>query len=318
MSHPFATPARLRRFQVEITTGSNLRCAGCQRTLGMEQGTWRNAHMPPARFGAVLANAPAADVLILQGIGEPTLHPQLGDLIRIARACGKFGIVSFNTNALVRTPAAYAALRTAGLGHVSISVDSLDPAVAEDLRAGTDVTRLAEAIPALLAIFSGALTVSIVASQRNLDDLPATVGRLYAMGIRTIEVQPLIAYGPVPFALDAAGHVRVRAVLDTLRARHAGLTLLAAAALTPNGTRCRRPLHAGYVTVEGYLTPCCVTDDAALYGRTSLAETSFATAWQSPGVAGFLSAYLDEAPEDLPRLRLQPCRGASAAGRGHP
>jgi hypothetical protein len=31
----FAVPERLRRLQIEITTGCNLRCAGCQRTLGM-------------------------------------------------------------------------------------------------------------------------------------------------------------------------------------------------------------------------------------------------------------------------------------------
>lgn len=35
----FATPTRVRRLQIEITTDCNLRCAGCQRTLGMAAGT---------------------------------------------------------------------------------------------------------------------------------------------------------------------------------------------------------------------------------------------------------------------------------------
>ena len=59
----FAAPERLKRLQIEITTGCNLRCGGCQRTIGMEEGTWRNAHMPVARFAAVLNNAPPSDVI---------------------------------------------------------------------------------------------------------------------------------------------------------------------------------------------------------------------------------------------------------------
>ena len=51
----FAAPKRLRRLQIEITTGCNLRCAGCQRTIGMAQGTWHNAHMPLTRFVTSLA-----------------------------------------------------------------------------------------------------------------------------------------------------------------------------------------------------------------------------------------------------------------------
>ena len=103
----FSAPARLRRLQIEITTGCNLRCAGCQRTLGMAEGTWRNAHMPLDRFAAVLGNAPPADAIILQGIGEPTLHPGLPEMIGLARETGRYGVVSFNTNALARETAYY-------------------------------------------------------------------------------------------------------------------------------------------------------------------------------------------------------------------
>ncbi|MBN8896907.1 MAG: radical SAM protein, partial [Rhodospirillales bacterium] len=163
----FAAPARLRRLQIEVTTGCNLRCAGCQRTLGLQAGTWRNAHMPRSRFAAIVANAPPAESIILQGIGEPTLHPDLATLVATAHESGKFRVISFNTNALLRDTAAYAALRDAGLRHLSISVDSLDPATAEALRAGTDVARLRAAIAELTALFRGAVTLSIVLSRRN-------------------------------------------------------------------------------------------------------------------------------------------------------
>jgi predicted O-linked N-acetylglucosamine transferase (SPINDLY family)/MoaA/NifB/PqqE/SkfB family radical SAM enzyme len=294
----FAEPQRLRRLQIEITTGCNLRCVGCQRTIGMASGTWRNAHMPVQRFASVIANAPQADAIVLQGIGEPTLHPKLPDLIAAARATGKFGVISFNTNALAREIDYYRHLRQIGLNHISVSVDSLDPVTAEALRAGTDAAELRAAIPALLGLFSG-LTLSIVLSRRNITELPDLVTRLHELGARVIEIQPLVSYAPSTeaMALDRTELRSAAATIAALRQRLPGLTLLPAAALTPDGSRCRRPFRAAYVTVGGFLTPCCLTNDPDLFGRVNLAEVSFQQAWHTPGVRRFLESYFDEEPE---------------------
>ncbi len=294
----FAAPARLRRLQIEITTGCNLRCAGCQRTLGMAEGTWHNAHMPLDRFAAILRHAPPADAIILQGIGEPTLHPALPALIRMARETGCYGVVSFNTNALLRDTAYYADLRAIGLGHVSISVDSLHPETAEALRAGTDTTRLAAAISDLTRLFNGQVTLSIVLSRRNLPELGDLLTRLHALGARIVEVQPLVSYDQTidPLALTPADQTAALGVIAAARVRLPGMTILPAAALTPNGGRCRRPFHAAYVTVAGYLTPCCLTNDASLMGHVSLAAMPFDQAWQTEGVRGFTARYFEREP----------------------
>jgi predicted O-linked N-acetylglucosamine transferase (SPINDLY family)/MoaA/NifB/PqqE/SkfB family radical SAM enzyme len=308
LRNPFAVPARLRRLQIEITTGCNLRCAGCQRTLGMTAGTWHNAHMPAQRFAAILANAPPSDTIILQGIGEPTLHPDLPQLVASARAAGKFGAISFNTNALVREPEYYRHLRAAGLNHVSVSVDSLDPQTAEATRAGTDCERLTEAIRALIALFGPTVTLSILLSRMNAQELPSLLRRLYALGARYVEVQPLIAYGATtqPLCLTASELTLARRQIAEAHATLPGLQMMPAAALTPNGNRCRRPLHAAYVTVDGFLTPCCTTNDASLFGRANLAESSFAALWQSEGVAGWLNAYVDREPAICPGCAFNP------------
>ena len=297
MGNPFSAPSRLRRLQIEITTGCNLRCAGCQRTLGMAAGTWRNAHMPLSRFAAILANAPPADAIILQGIGEPTLHPDLPTLVAAARQSRKFRAISFNTNGLVREPEYYQALRGAGLNHISISVDSLDPATAEAARAGTDCRRLTETIRALLALWPAA-TLSIVLCRHNAAELPGLLRQLYGLGARYIEVQPLISYGAAvqPLCLTEAELAVARRQIEEAGRELAGLQMLPAAALTPNGTRCRRPLHAAYVTVDGFLTPCCTTNDASLFRHANLAEARFAGLWQSEGVAAWMHAYIDREP----------------------
>lgn len=294
----FSAPARLRRLQIEVTTGCNLRCAGCQRTLGIAEGTWRNAHMPLDRFTAVLANAPPADAIILQGIGEPTLHPSLPEMVRLARRSGRYGLVSFNTNALVRETAYYAQLRAMGLGHISVSVDSLKPDTAEALREGTDTARLGQAVRDLTALFQGNLTLSVVLSRRNLPELADLLAELRGLGGRIVEIQPLVSYAARidPMALTEADRKAALATIAQVRARFPDLTVLAAAALTPDGSRCRRPFHAAYVTVGGYLTPCCLTNDPALMGRVSLAEAGFEQAWHADGVRRFMARYFDREP----------------------
>lgn len=302
--NPFALPPRFRRFQVEITTGCNLKCAGCQRTIGLDANNWRNMAMSPASFATVIANGPAADILVLQGIGEPTLHPKLAELLDIARTSGKYGALSFNTNALFREPSYYRDLIGHGLSHVSVSVDSLDPAIAEKSRSGTDAALLESNLRALIGL-GLPLTVSVVLSRWNLADLGNLLGKLASMGKLLVEVQPLIGYDNASnqVVLTAADIAQARAVIADARKRHPQLSILEAAGLTPNGTRCRRPFHAAYATVEGFLTPCCTTNDVDQFGKTSLRDQSFAQAWQSEGTARWFTQFLDREPDI--------CRGCS-------
>ena len=312
-TNPFAPPAQLSRLQVEITTGCNLHCAGCQRTVGMAAHTWHNGHMPVERFGAILANAPPADAIVLQGIGEPTLHPALPRFVTMARAAGKFGAISFNTNGLARELDYYRNLRDAGLNHISVSVDSLDPASAEATRAGTDCRKLEAAIAGLLTLFGPGLTLSVVVSRRNADGLSDLLHHLYRLGGRMVEIQPLIAYETtnVPFCLQPTERAELRRQATATAAGLPGLRLLLAAALTPNGTRCRRPFHAAYATLDGSLTPCCTTNDAALYGDANLAAAPFHDLWQQAGIVAWMQSYLDREPQICRGCAFNPL-GASA------
>ena len=197
-------------------------------------------------------------------------------------------------------------------------MDSLDPATAESVRAGTDCARLAAAIQALLDLWPAA-TLSIVLSRHNAAELPALLRQLYALGGRYIEVQPLISYDAAvqPLCLTAAELAVARRQIAEASAALPGLQMLPAAALVPNGNRCRRPLHAAYVTLDGYLTPCCTTNDAALFGHANLAETEFAALWQSDGVAALVARLCRSRARHLSGLCVQPRRHAAAvAGRG--
>lgn len=298
-ANPFPAPVKLRRLQIEITTGCNLKCAGCPRTVAMLADEWHNRHMPVQRFRAVIQNAPLADVAVLQGVGEPTIHPKLPQLLDIALESGKFDLVSFNTNALVRDLGYYMRLAQRGLRHLSVSVDALDQEGAAITRAGTDAEKLKKQLSGLLRLFPG-LTVSIVLSRMNLDRLEGLLDYLIGIGTKVIEVQPLVSYAASTNALglNPQDIARGLGIIREARARYGQQSMIVAApGMEPSGKRCHRPLNAAYCTVEGLLTPCCVTNDTAYFDRTSLEHQSFTSAWQSQGVAQWMEQFRQREPE---------------------
>lgn len=295
-----APPPQLHRFQIEITTWCNLKCAECSRTVAIEAGRWTDKHMRLDDYRRIIDHSVPSGVLVLQGVGEPTLHPQLVDMIAVARTSNKFPAITFNSNAVGRGIDYFARAKAAGLTHLSVSVDSFDPTIANACRFGTKVEKLAGRLAELAAMFPG-LAVSIVASRLNLEDIPRTIARLAALGVRTVEIQPLINYQPaaastVDNTLSPADQARLTTALAGARRAHRTTEIAVAAALDPNEARCARPFHAPYVTVDGYLTPCCTCFDPAVLGHTSLIEQPMTEAWRRPAVQAWLADYFTTEP----------------------
>ena len=77
-------PEQLRRLQIEVTTYCNLFCKECSRTMGLNAGTWVDNHLSQAKFERLIEHSLPAEILVLQGVGEPTLNPDMiGKITRL-------------------------------------------------------------------------------------------------------------------------------------------------------------------------------------------------------------------------------------------
>ncbi len=118
---------------IEITTRCNLGCPACART----QRKLRSRHMSRADFQAVLTRLPHAFRVVLVGLGEPLMHPEVVDFIRIAVADGRrVGLV---TNAMLLDADMAKALCASGLASITFSLDAADQATAARVRTGSDM-----------------------------------------------------------------------------------------------------------------------------------------------------------------------------------
>jgi MoaA/NifB/PqqE/SkfB family radical SAM enzyme/alpha-beta hydrolase superfamily lysophospholipase len=175
---------------IEITTRCTLGCAACART----QMKLKSRHMSEADFRRVLATLPHARRLVLVGLGEPLLHPQVLDFIRIAVADGRrVGLV---TNAMQLDAEMASGLLDAGLARLTFSLDAIDPSVAERVRSGSDMGLIRANILAFMAekrrrgVALGAAAFTALGAD-NLGELPAIVDFALEAGLDALMLSDL-------------------------------------------------------------------------------------------------------------------------------
>ena len=110
---------RFRKVYLEISNICNLHCSFCP-------GTKRKSHaMGEAEFTAILQKLqPFTDYLYFHLMGEPLLHPKLGDFLRIAGDIG-FKVI-LTTNGTLLSRCSDILLQSDTLYKISISLHSFE------------------------------------------------------------------------------------------------------------------------------------------------------------------------------------------------
>jgi putative metalloenzyme radical SAM/SPASM domain maturase len=176
--HPGRRPHPSRLF-VEVTTRCNLRCAMCVKESSGQ--AIREGHMSRETFARLAPAFPKLDALVLNGIGEPLLHPELESFIEAGRrAMPEAGWIGFQTNGQLLGPRRAQSLAAAGVDRICISADAVSPEMFRELRRGgrQEAIGLAAASLHEAARSRGrpiALGIEFVAMQDNLAQLPALV-----------------------------------------------------------------------------------------------------------------------------------------------
>ncbi|HSQ15861.1 MAG TPA: radical SAM protein, partial [Candidatus Binatia bacterium] len=111
---------------VEVTTRCNMNCAMCVKQTDVGDEAEGDLSMP--LFETLAPAFRGLEALILNGVGEPLLHPRLEEMIRAARArMPGEGWVGFQSNGLLLTGARAVSLASAGLDRVCFSIDGVSP-----------------------------------------------------------------------------------------------------------------------------------------------------------------------------------------------
>ena len=193
----------LRRYPsklfVETTARCNLSCAMCVKQTA--EGACDEGDLAPELFARLEPAFPHLEALILNGVGEPLLHPQLETFIAAARQAMPAGSwIGFQSNGLLLSEKRAVALAEAGLDRICLSVDSISPETFRRMRQGGELPAVDAAFAALAKAKQATgrsdlqIGAEFVLTRSNFTELPATLEWAAERGASFAIVTHLLPY----------------------------------------------------------------------------------------------------------------------------
>jgi len=230
------------------------------------------------------------------------MHPNFVELVRSAVESGKFKSIHFNTNGHTHDDAWWTALGQYAQLVVALSVDSLDPVIAERCRSGTKADVLWSRLQLFRTVFPR-FNVALVVSRLNLNDLEQTLRKIGGLNV-PVSITKIISDDP-DVVLQPDDEAWVMEIVDVVRRdlpkfavyfnRHF---------ITSGAKRCVSPFLSPFVTVDGYLTPCCAMVEPNAYDFVRVDdERTWDEIRTDPRVLDWVTSFIDADPI--------PCQGCS-------
>ena len=187
------------RLFVEVTTRCNLQCGMCVKQNGM--GGIPEGSMSPETFERLAPAFPHLDSLVLNGIGEPLLHPQLETFIARARALLPAGAsLGFQSNGMALTDERAASLVDAGLDRICLSLDTVSNDSFSSIRSGGEMEGIVGAFASLNKARARSrkrdlrIGIEFVLMRSNIADLPEAIRWAGRSGASFAIVTQLLPY----------------------------------------------------------------------------------------------------------------------------
>ena len=187
----------LTKVYVEPTTACNLRCRICVRNSwnepvgSMEMATYR-------RLVDGLRGVPSLRTMAFWGFGEPLLHPDIVEMVALAKGLG--AKTELITNGLLLDREMAEGLVMAGLNTLVVSVDGTSPESDPDIRSGADFRLVQENVEGLHAVRRAnsrdnpEIGLEFVATRRNVSELPNLHRLAYSMEASFVVVTNVLPY----------------------------------------------------------------------------------------------------------------------------
>lgn len=187
----------LAKVYVEPTTTCNLRCRICVRNSWSEPV----GSMEMATYGRLvdgLREVPSLRTMAFWGFGEPLLHPDIVEMVALAKELG--AETELITNGLLLDKEMAERLVMAGLDTLVVSVDGTSPESYADIRSSADFRLVQEKVEGLHAVRRAnsrdnpEIGLEFVVTRRNVSELPNLHRLAYSMEASFVVVTNVLPY----------------------------------------------------------------------------------------------------------------------------
>ena len=134
--------------QIEVTTYCNAACSYCPHTLARDK--WQSARFPLTLFHDLLPSLSHTNLVFLQGWGEPLLHPDIFEMVRLCKNRKKR--VGFTTNGMLLNKEIIHTIVDLQVDILGVSFAGTTPSTHNRIRKGTDFDTVVAALEYLRCI----------------------------------------------------------------------------------------------------------------------------------------------------------------------
>jgi pyrroloquinoline quinone biosynthesis protein E len=175
----------------ELTHRCPLRCPYCSNPTDLQR---RSDELDTETWLRVLGEAAGLGIMQLHlSGGEPTARADIADLTRGAAAAGLY--TNLITSGVGLGPDKLAALAEAGLDHLQLSIQDVDPVEADRVAGLAGAHRRKRELARAVAGTRLAFTINIVIHRGNIDRVDAMMAEAAELGASRIEVAHAQYYG---------------------------------------------------------------------------------------------------------------------------
>ena len=182
-----------RELYVEVTNRCNSRCQTCIRTFELLEPL---RDLTLAEFQAIVDQFPVLERVVLHGIGEPLLNPELAAMIRYVKDQHPSAEVLFNSNAVLLDEDWQRALMDTGLDEFRISLDAATAATYARIRGIDAFDTVIENVRRFASLLHNAerprLSFWLTAMRENLGELPVLINLAAEISVPEVYVQRLV------------------------------------------------------------------------------------------------------------------------------
>lgn len=299
---------------IEPTVRCNLNCITCSEVTRRRT----NKDMEFSEFENILDQFPYTIKLALQGVGEPLLNRDLFRMIRLAKERKIY--VYFNSNGTLLDDENSNRLIQSGLNLINFSIDGGTKEVYERIRRGASFEEFRRRVKRFMEI-KGAHPLPevhawFVLNQYNLEDILPALRLVRDLGISRLNIQRMHTWGRKG-KQDVVCYEKQLKLRETkekvaIVSKETGVSVEWLWDIEEEKTvrRCQAPWYTTYITVEGYVTPCCVHgSDPQLIHFGQLKENTFKEIWNGKRYREFRKALKSDHPPFI-------CRDCPAYSQG--
>jgi MoaA/NifB/PqqE/SkfB family radical SAM enzyme len=305
---------------LETTNRCNLPCTTCPRTFEELEPA---ANMSWDLFRSIVDQFPAIARVVLHGVGEPLMVPNLPRMIKYLKERGTY--VLFNTNGTLLNERRGRDLIASGLDELRVSLDAAEPVAFKAVRGKDAFDRIVKNVRAFRALqrdlgaAAPRVSLWLTGLKETIGQLPAFVDLAAAIDVPEVHLQRMVFFpdGQGLSRADQSLFERVDPHEEELirdaeaRAKRHGILFDASGATEPGTSLkraddkrpwslCTRPWTLMYFTAHGRALPCCIAPFSLRgYHAFTLGDAtqqSLRDIWNGEKYRAFRAGLLSDAP----------------------